>query len=140
MSNPGGQKLFNRFILNNPAQTTVGNAQSSIAVDAGTLNHQSSIGLIPSSASLSKSSKRLGTTKVATLGYTQGTLNVLAQTGASNVKAKENATCSTTTPQLNQPRIQTIANGSQMQISSQQQLSFNSKSGSATAHRHTVSH
>jgi len=32
MANPGGQKLFNRFILNNPNQTTV-------AAEMSTLHH-----------------------------------------------------------------------------------------------------
>jgi hypothetical protein len=105
MTNPGGQKLFNRFILNNPAQATV-------TAEMSTLNHQSSIGQIPSSATLSKPTKRLGTTKVATPGYTQGTLNVLPQNGSSNLKAKENS--STATPQLHQQRMSTIGNGSQM--------------------------
>jgi hypothetical protein len=84
MANPGGQKLFNRFILNNPAQTSYPNEMS-------TLNHQSSIGQIPSSATISKPTKRLGTTKVATPGYAQATLNVLPQGGSTNLKAKENS-------------------------------------------------
>ena len=55
------------------------------------------MGLIPNSASLMKSNKRLGTTKIATLGYSQG-LGGQSNNGSTNLKAKENTTSSVTTP------------------------------------------